>query len=153
MTSINYNMPRASLLVPDMPARYNAPGDAVFCLRAMALFSVSCLATAALLSLATGSADIRPDTMAPRSLFAAILVGWLVAYRVFSRSIQTHLNATESAANALHLLPPTPAPAADQWRLCVLPAAHADPAQTQIVLLTPDSDYVAWKKLNSASQM
>ncbi|KAJ2455944.1 hypothetical protein GGF42_003328 [Coemansia sp. RSA 2424] len=36
--------------------------------------------------------------------------------------------------------------ASDQWKLCVLPTAHAAPGprQAEIALLTPDPDYLAW---------
>ncbi|KAJ2890714.1 hypothetical protein GGI21_006081 [Coemansia aciculifera] len=35
---------------------------------------------------------------------------------------------------------------AEQWKLCVLPTAHAAPGprQAEIALLTPDPDYLAW---------
>ncbi|KAJ2818825.1 hypothetical protein FBU31_005743 [Coemansia sp. 'formosensis'] len=41
----------------------------------------------------------------------------------------------------------TPKSASEQWKLCVLPTAHAAPGprQAEIALLTPDPDYMAWK--------
>ncbi|KAJ2747455.1 hypothetical protein GGI20_000444 [Coemansia sp. BCRC 34301] len=40
----------------------------------------------------------------------------------------------------------TPKSASEQWKLCVLPTAHAapGPGQAEITLLTPDPDYLEW---------
>ncbi|KAJ2059895.1 hypothetical protein GGI17_004097 [Coemansia sp. S146] len=56
----------------------------------------------------------------------------------------SRISASDNMSDAMLLAPPKLA--SDQWKLCVLPTAHAAPGprQAEIALLTPDPDYLAW---------